>query len=167
MADTKIRNLPVTGSLDDDDYFVVATNSTTDTCSIKWSDMASEIGLLNQIASLEARLSTPVLKYKFVAKFYSSGYQYNLNSLVPNYSSSDIVKVQVVSGLDGNDWEPEIHNLPVTNPNANHWGTGTPWHYVGSPQFSSYIYKRYGGILYTDSSAGDHEYGIVEVWGAL
>jgi hypothetical protein len=166
MADTKIRNLPVTGSLDDDDCFVVATNSTTDTCSIKWSDMASEIGLLNQITSLEARLSTPVLKCRFVAKFFgNNGFQYNLNSLVPNYSSSDIVKVLIDKGtsyLKGNANEnPTIHNLPETNPNATY-----PWTLVG---YSVYEYKRYGGILYTggDSSNGAKECGIVEVWGAI
>jgi len=44
MADTKIRNLPVTGSLDDDDCFVVATYSDTKTSKVKWSDMTSGLG---------------------------------------------------------------------------------------------------------------------------
>jgi hypothetical protein len=159
MADTKIRNLPVTGLLDDDDCFVVATNSTTDTCSIKWSDMASEIGLLNQIASLEARLSTPVLKYKFVASFFgTNGFQYNLNSLVPNYSSSDIVKVLIddVASPAG-IWRPYIITLPpITVLTIIYHGLNDP-----------YKYKYHGGILYTDSNASSNQYGIVEVWGAL
>lgn len=44
MPDTKIRNLPVTGSLDDDDCFVVATYSDTKTSKVKWSDMVSGLG---------------------------------------------------------------------------------------------------------------------------
>jgi hypothetical protein len=152
------------GNSDSMESYIYICTEVSGNCSGGSGSGGDTSALEAKITALEERLATPVLKYKFILKtgkarqydLIKSSDEYDLNTLVPNYSNSDSVRFSFI-----NDWRDNArHSNKVIKIVSSR-------NYFYQIDNDIWVFLRSNGKLSAHGDVSSGQMIEVEVWGKL